>query len=162
MKTIFPVHIYIAFLLLIIQAYLLVYVTLFILQRLKLLKQPYGGMDYPELLPAVAILTCVLLISSANASAIFQAVKTYRDGNTSPGESSFLVLARSFLIILFVCLLFIVLNFLNIRFLFRGYYQAPTLPVSILLCAITTGIALTCWIVCKEITDNMTPRFINY
>src|SRR5688500_17499434 len=137
MKTLFPSSFVLAFILLVIQTYLLVYVTLLLLRRLKLLKKPYGGMDYAESLPAAVILFGVLIITSGDVAAIFQMAKTYVYGNSSAGEAFYLFFVRSFTIILIFCVLFIALNFLNIRYLFSGHFQTPTLAVSIIICSVT-------------------------
>jgi hypothetical protein len=162
MKILFPPYVVFAFLLLVVQTYLLIYVALLLLRRLKLLKRPYSGMDYSESLIAAILVLGVLTISSTDASEIFQATKSYGDSHARIAEPSLLAFARSFLVILFFSLLFIILNFLNIRFLFKGYIQSPSLPVSMLLCAIAIGFDLVCWFTCKEIIDNMTPRLINF
>jgi hypothetical protein len=162
MKTLFPAHFVFTFFLLVIQTYLLIYVTLLLFRRLKLMKRPYGGMDYSESLPAAVILLGVLLISSGDVSGVYQAAKSYGGGNTFIGEPFLLFFARSFMITLIFSLLFIVLNFLNIRFLFRGHFREPSLTVSIILCAIIVGFASVCWLTCKEVIDNITPRVINF
>jgi hypothetical protein len=162
MKTLFPSSFMLAFILLIIQTYLLVYLTLLLLRRLKLLKKPYGGMDYAESLPAAVILLGVLIISSGDVYAIFQTAKIYIYGNGSAGEAFYLFFVRSFTIILIFCVLFIAMNFLNIRYLFRGHFQAPALPVSIIICSITIGLAAVFWLSSREVIDNMTPKIINF
>ena len=162
MKTIFPSHIVYTFILLVLQTYLLIYITLLLLRKLKLLKRPYGGMDYAESLPAAVILLGVLLISSGDVSGIFQAAKSYGDVNTTIGEPFFLFFTRSFMIILIFSVLFVVLNFLNIRFLFRGHFKEPSLSVSLILCAIILGLTVICWLSCTEVIDNMTPKIINF
>lgn len=162
MKTLFPASFAFAFFLMVIQTYLLIYFSLLVLRQLKLLKRPYGGMDYSESLPAAIILLGVLVISSSDSAGIFQAARFYGDTNNAIGESLFLFFARSFLIVFFFSAVFVILNFLNIRFLFRRHFQEPVLPVSMILCAITAGMAIICWFSCKEIIDNMTPRLINF
>lgn len=162
MKTLFPLHTVFTFWLLIMQTYLLVYIVLLALRGMKLLKRPYSGMDYAELLPASVILLSTLLISSADASGILQAAKFYSDKYSLMKEPFILFFARSFMVVLFFNLLFIVLNFLNIRFWFRDNYNAASIPVSLLLCAISLGFAIVCWFTCREVVDNMTPRLIDF
>src|ERR1700754_1272433 len=160
MKTLFPVYIGVTFSLLIVQTYLLVYIALSLLRRIKLLKLPYSGMEYSESLRAAIIILGVLLMSSVNAPGIFQAAKSYGDSYASAGAPFLLFFVRSFLIILSFSLVFIFLNFLNIRFLFQEDYRETSLSVSILFCAIAIGFAVACWFTCKEVVDNMTPRYI--
>ncbi|RFM26562.1 hypothetical protein [Deminuibacter soli] len=162
MKTFLPTHIIFTFPLLIVQSYLVIYVSLLLLRRMKLLKRPYSGMNDAETLPAAFILLGVLIISSANAPALFQAVKSFGETYTSITEPFLLFYARSFLVTLFTSLLFIALNFVNLRFLFRADYPVPNLPVNLLICAIGVGFAIICWYTCREVLDNMTPQYINF
>jgi hypothetical protein len=162
MRTLLPAYVGFAFILMIIQTYLLVYMSLLLLRRMKLLKRPYSGMDHSESLTAAIIMLGLLSISSADVAGIFQAAKFYGDGPISMREPLFAFCAKAFLVILFFSLLFIFLNYINIRFLFRRDYQTPSLPVSIFLSVIAIGLALVCWFTCKEIVDNMTPRFVNF
>ena len=119
-------------------------------------------MEYSETLRAAIIILGVLLMSSVDAPGIFQAAKSYSDSYASAGGPFLLFFVRSFLVILSFSLVFIFLNFLNMRFLFREDYKEPSLSVSILFCAIAIGFALVCWFTCKEVVDNMTPRYINF
>jgi len=162
MKTIFPAYIGVAFPLLVAQTYLLIYATISLLRRMKLLKRPYSGMEYSESLYAAIIILGVLLMASADAPGIFQAAKSYSDSYTSAGGPFLLFFSRSFLVILSFSLLFIFFNFLNIRFFFREDHKEPSLSVSILFCAIAIGLAVACWVTCKEVVDNMTPKYINF
>lgn len=162
MKTLLPGSFVYAFLLILIQTYLLVYFSLLLLRLLKLLKRPYGGMDYAEILPAALILLGVLIISVGNAPGIFQAAKFYADTGTPMTESLLLFFARSFFIVFLFNIFFIALNYLNLRFLFRAQYTEPALSVSLLLSAIAIGTSIVFWLCCKEIIDNMTPKFINF
>lgn len=160
MKTLLPLHITFTFWLLILQTYLLAYITMLALRAMKLLKQPYNGMDYAESLPLAIVMLGTLLISSADINGIFQAAKFYNYKQGVLEKTFFLFFARSFGVVLFFNLLFVAVNFLNIRLLFRGHYKAPAMPVSLLLCALSMGIALVCWLTCREIIDNITPRLI--
>lgn len=162
MKTLLPLHITFTFWLLILQTYLLAYITILILRAMKLLKRPYSGMDYAESLPLVVVILGSLLISSADINGLFQAAKFYNYQQGLLEKSFFLFFARSFVMVLFFNLLFIATSFLNIRLLFPGHYKAPSMPVSLLLCALSIGIALVCWLTCREIIDNITPRLISF
>ena len=162
MKTLFPVYALLAFGLLIIQVYLLMYIALLLLRRVKILKQPYSGMDHAESFLAAIIILGVLTISSANAPGLSQAAKAYNDGQAPIVMPSFLFFTRSFLVVLAFSLVFIILNLINIRVWFRADYQTPNWPLSILLAVIAIGLSWVCWYACKEIVDDMAPKIFNF
>ncbi|MBO9592522.1 MAG: hypothetical protein J7599_06385 [Niabella sp.] len=162
MKHFLPAHIGIILLLLLFQTYILFYITLFLLRRLKMLKRPYNGMDHAELLVAAVVLLGVLFLSSANAPALFQAAQSYSDLDLSPAKHLLLYFVRSFAVILFFSGLYVMLGFVHLRLLFRRYYSTPGIATSILIATVTIGIALVCWFTCKEVLDYITPRFINF
>ena len=162
MIKLFPAYIGVSFAELVIQTYLLVYATLLMLRRMKLLRRPYSGMDYPEALLAGILLAGVLLISAADGPGVFQATRSYSEQRSSMGMSSFLFFARAFLVVLFFSLLFVILNYINIRLLFRRDLQVANWPVSILLCAIAIGIMIVCWFACREVVDGLTPKLVNF
>lgn len=162
MKSFFPAHFAVACLLVLIQSYLLVYFAMFLLRRLKLLKKPYGGMDYSEALPATFVILGVLLVSSGDIPGIVQAAKFFSTGDEPVSEPFLLFFARAFAIVLIFVVFFVILNFMNIRYLFGGQFQEPTLVVSILLCAISVGLAAIFWPICREVIDNMTPKYISF
>ena len=114
-------------------------------------------MDYPELLPAVyQCLLYVLLISSMIRPLYFRHWKLTGDGNALQcNHLSGLSPVISCYTVCFAC--YLLFEFLNVRFYsvaITGTYSTG----NILLCAITIGIALTCWIVCK-VTNNMTQIY---
>lgn len=161
MKTLFPPYIVLPSLLLVVQTYLLICITLPLLRRIKLLKKPYAGMDYAETLLATILLLGVLFISSADATGLFQAARTYDNPQELIEKTTLQFFARSFLVILLMSTLFIGLNYLNMRLWFRDYYKSPGLPLSMLLSAIAVALALTGWFTCKEVIDGITPKLIN-
>lgn len=162
MNTLFPLYIGLVSLLLIVQTFLLIYITFLFLRQMKILKQPYGGMEYSESLLAATILGGVLLISSADISGITQATKSYGEDQALFGARLLSFSGRSFLVVLLLAVLFIVSNIISIRILCRGDYQLLTLPVSMLLCAINLGFVLIFWSIGREIIDSITPRIINF
>ncbi|WP_300603878.1 hypothetical protein [Niabella sp.] len=162
MNTFLPAHIGFALLLMLFQTYLLFYVTLFLLRRLKLLKRPYNGMDDAELVMAATILLGVMFLSGANTPGLIQAARSYSDIYPSIGRPLLLYFARFFIIVLFFSGLYITLCFVNLRILFRRHYPDPGMAVSILVAAVTIGMALICWFTSRAIIDQMTPQFINF
>jgi hypothetical protein len=157
MNTLFPVYTWLALGLLLLQTYLIIFIGLLLLKKIKLLKQPYSGMEFSEVLPAGMVLLCVLFISSADVPGLFQSTRVYMDSKDSPSHASFIQFTRFFLVVLFFGILYII-----IRYFFRANEKEVSLPVSILHCAIIIGFAIICWIVCKELVDRMTPQFINF
>lgn len=162
METLLPLHIGAAFLLLLFQTYLIFYITTLFLRRLKLLKRPYNGMDYPEALVAAVVIAGILFISSADVSGLFQAAQSYTSYAPSTGKPLLLFFARSFMIVLFFGLLYIFLSFVNLRLLFYKQNAAPGLVTAILAGILALGIALIFWFACREIIDGMTPKLFNF
>ncbi|MCF3110254.1 hypothetical protein LL912_15830 [Niabella sp. CC-SYL272] len=162
MNNFLPAHMVFALLVLLFQTYILFYITLFLMRRLKMLKLPYNGMDHAELLIAVTVILGVMFLSVANAPGLFQAAGSFSDRYPSIGKPLLLYVLRFFIVILLFSSLYIVLSFVNLRVLFRRYYPEPGMTVSLLIATVTIGIALVCWFTCGAIIDQMTPQFINF
>jgi uncharacterized membrane protein len=79
MNSIFRLEILLPVLLLVLQAFILLFLCLFVLRRLKIVKTPYAGMDYSQVIIAAAFLFGVFFISTSDTGALFQAFKTFQN-----------------------------------------------------------------------------------
>ncbi len=96
MQSLFPPHLGLSFLLIIVQTYLLVYFSLILLRGIKLLKRPYSGMEYSESLLVAIILLGVVSLSTTNVSGLFQTVRFFSEGDFALGKASYQFFARTF------------------------------------------------------------------
>jgi len=160
MQPIFHMHQFIGFLLLLPQTYCLLFASLFLLKSLGLLKRPYSGMDYAELLPAAALVAGVFFVSIAAAPGIFQSVQTWSGGGAVQIRMLLLFFVRVFVLVSIACLVSHLMGYLHIRYLFKGHLQSPTMPVSLLLTVINLGTAILSAYACREAVDAISPKLI--
>src|ERR1700712_4758237 len=92
--------------LLVLQAFVFLFICTTFLKRFKLIKVPYAGMEYSHLIVAAAFLFSVLFISTADIAGLFQAFKTFENANGSVLSNTFYKFSQFFLALLFFQILF--------------------------------------------------------
>lgn len=160
MQPIIHMHQVIGFLLLLTQTYSLVFGSLFLLKSLGLLKRPYSGMDYAELLPAAALVAGVFFVSIASAPGIFQSVQTWSGGGVVQIRMLLLFFVRAFVLVSIASLVSHLVGYLHIRYLFKGHFQSPTMAISLLLTVINLGTGILSAYACREAVDAISPKLI--
>src|SRR5215207_1859017 len=118
MNSIFSVENLLPALLLVIQAFMLFFICLFVLRKLKILTFPYAGLEYSQLILASAFLFGVFFISTADSGGLFQAFKTFQNMHSKLFSNITSKFGQFFLVIVFLEFLFGAFCFFIIKLLF--------------------------------------------
>lgn len=152
--------------LLIIQNFLLIIICMAILKRSKLLKAPFVGMEFSQLILAAAFLLGVFLIATADVTELFQAFKTFKNDGTHILSKTISKFSQFFIMILLFEILFSLICFLIAR-LISGFKKPENaieddIPTSILIGVSMIGFALLLQPCTKEIIETITPQYLNF
>jgi hypothetical protein len=158
MNQVVPSHCWLPLVLVIVQTCLLSWMVLSVLYRGKFLQNPISGMEYGVLLPTGSILLGVLIISSADIPALFQAARAYFDKGSDVFPNTFRFFARIFITAMLVCTLFVIMGLLNIFFLFKEYKKTKSLAIGILLAIVCFGMAIVFWYIERELSQELVPK----
>ena len=166
MKIIFSLQTLLPIGLLVLQTYLFVFLTITILRRTKILKSPYAGMEYGEVVLAASLLFGVVFISTADGDSLFQAFKIYQNRGVSVWSDTFIKFSQFFLLILCVIVVFLVLVYLNMK-LIRGRNDIPdrgylSLPVGLLMAAVVIAFSIVFRICANQLAQLVTPQYLNF
>jgi hypothetical protein len=153
--------------LLLLQAFLLLFICIFVLRRIRLLKIPYGGMEYSEVIVAAMFLFSVFFISTANIEGLFQAFKTFQNQQENVFSNTFSKFSQFFLVILLFELLFGIVSFFIIRILlgFKSSFreiQEGSIPSAILTGVLLISFAVLLQFSAKEVIQYITPQYLNF
>jgi hypothetical protein len=167
MNTILRFEMLIPILLLVMQSFVLLFIGLFILRRLKLLKLPYAGMEYSQLIVTASILFGVFFISTADTGGLFQTFKTFQNANSKVFSNTFYKFSQFFLVVFFFEILFGLISFFIIKLLlgFKGTLkeiEEGNIPASVLM-----GVIIICFAIIlqhsgREVIDYITPKYLNF
>jgi len=166
MKEIFyPVH-WLPFIWILIQAYLYLSASLFFLRWRKLLVSPVAGMEYGDIAISGSVLLGSLIISTGATSAVFQAAKTLQYAGDNVLRNTCMKFSEFFLTGLLAIGLYIMAVLLNRRIFFRTpadtQLNEGSLAWGILVSLINIGFAIVFWFWLKELSERITPEFINF
>jgi type III secretory pathway component EscS len=165
MNTLFRIDLLLPIALLFVQAAVLLFIFIWVLQKLKILRTPYAGMEYSQIIVAAAFLFGVFFIATADTSGLFQTFKTLQNAGqkTSGGFTKF---SQFFLVILFFEAMFAIISFFIINILLglketAKEIEEGNIPASILLSVIILGFAIVLQVCAKEMIEYITPHYIN-
>lgn len=165
MKPILSIYDLLPVLLRVIQALIFLLSTIAALRYLKILRLPYAGMEHSKVVTAAALLLSVMIISFADIDGVGQAVRTFHNYDTGFYRNLFIKYSQFILIIVLAECLFGFLCFIAIRTI-PGFRQSSTteddMPGAILqalVMLIIAGLVYTC---AKEMTELITPKYINF
>lgn len=153
--------------LLLLQSFLLLFICIFVLRRIRLLKTPYGGMEYSEVIVAAMFLFSIFFISTANIEGLFQAFKTFQNQQENVFSNTFSKFSQFFLVVLLFELLFGLVSFFIIRILlgFKNSFreiQDGSIPSAILTGVLLISFALLMQFSAKEVIQYITPQYLNF
>jgi type III secretory pathway component EscS len=152
---------------LLLQAFIILFLSIVILKKLRLLKTPYAGMEYSQVIVAAAIIFGAFYISLSDIPSLFQAYKTYANQQEHIFNNTFSKFSQFFLVVLLFEILFVLVVYAVTKIILGARYSLKemedgNLPVSILLAVIITAFALVLHYGCKELVDFITPKFISF
>lgn len=152
---------------LLLQAFLLLFMGMTVLRRFKILKTPYAGMEYSEVIIGAALLFCIFFISLANIEGLFQTFKTYQNQGNNVFSNTFSKFSQFFLVVLFFELLFAMTSFFVIKLLlgFKNTLkeiEEGNIPSAILIGVILIGFSVVFQISAKQVIEYITPQYLNF
>lgn len=152
--------------LLLLQAFILLLISTSVLKKLKLLRTPYAGMEYSQIIVAATFLFGVFLISTADTSGLFQAFKTFQNAKQDLWSNTFMKFSQFFLVILFFQVIFVLASFLLCKLLlgYKNTFQEideGNVPASILTSVVLLCFSMVLQVAAKETIDYITPKYLN-
>lgn len=153
--------------LLLIQLITFLFLTIWVLQRLKIIKLPFGGLEYSQVIFTCSSIFAVLLIASSGTSAVFQTYKTLQNQSTEIFKPLLSKSAQFFLVIVIFELLLAGLVFLCSRivvWLTKGVkeIESGNIPISLLMSTIIIGLAIVLKVMAQEIIQYIIPLYLNF
>jgi hypothetical protein len=167
MNAIFHLGTLLPICLLIIQGFIFLLVFTSILKRFNILKIPYAGIEYSQLIVASSFLFGMFFITTASIEGTFQAFKTFQnDGarlfvNTVNKFSQFFLVILLFEIIFALTSLFVAHFFFGIKKV-KQELDEGNIPASVLVGIIVIGFSLILQFSAKEVIQYITPQYINF
>lgn len=164
MKSILNIYDFLPIALLVLQTFVLLLTTVWVLRYLKILQLPYAGMLYSKVVITAVILFSVMIISFADIEGVFQSVKTFHNYGDGFYKNVFTRLSQFiFIIVLAVCL-FGLLCFIAIKMIpgFKQTANEDDIAVAILKALIILIIGILLYACAKTIIETMTPKYVNF
>ena len=167
MKTISDFSFLLPSSILFLQAFMFLYISLLILKRIGMLKQPYNGLEYSQAIFASVVIFSVLLINTACLSASFQTFKIYQNHSVGLVQSYLSKSAQFF----FIVLLFeLILGLITLLFIKRSFLigngineiREGSINCALLTSCIILGFAIVLRAMASEIIDYVTPKYFNF
>jgi hypothetical protein len=167
MNTIFRFDTLLPIALLTLQTFALLFSCMFVLKKLKILKTPYAGMEYSELIIVSAFLFGVFFISTADIGGLFQAFKTFQNIGTRIFSTTFSKFGQFFLVLLFFEILFGLVSAFVIKVLF-GFksslkeIEEGNIPSAVFMAVIIISFAIVFQFSAKGIIEYIIPKYLNF
>jgi hypothetical protein len=167
MNSIFRLEVLLPISLLIIQAFILLLIFITILKRINILKTPYAGMEYSQLIVTSAFLFGIFFIATADTEATFQAFKTFQNAGEKTFSSTFNKFSQFFLVVIFFEMIFSLISLL-VAYLFLGLKNPKkeiaegNIPACILFGITIIGFAIVLQYSAKELVQYITPQYLNF
>jgi hypothetical protein len=167
MKFIIQPDIFLPITFLVIQALILLFLIISVLRKLQILKSPIEGMEYGSLILCAGFVFGVLLISTADSSAIFEAYKAYKAAGVPIFSNLFSKFGQYFIVEFFFFGLFMFLSLFIIKPLLGlkkpfKEIQEGNMAAAILSAVIIVSISIVLLVSTKEVLELIIPRYINY
>ena len=153
--------------LLILQTLVLFFVVFLVLKRFGILKAPYAGLEYSQVILASVCLFAVFFISTADIGALFQAFKTFQNAGTKVLSSTYSKFIQFFLVILFFEIMLWLTGFLIIKVMYRfknslKEIKEGNIPAAILMSVVVISLGVVFQYSAREIIEYIIPRYINF
>lgn len=167
MNTIFSVQQLLPVVISLVRLFIFIFLVIIMLRKLNILRLPYGGMEYGEVIFVSSIIFATFLIATADTSAIFQAYKNLNNKGQDLLKPLLIKVGLFSIVILFFILLLGLMAFL-FSVLFRktnNTSEKPineNIPFSILLAVIMIGFGIAFQVMTKEMIEPFIPRHFNF
>lgn len=160
MKSILLTSLWFPVLLLIVQTLLISFVSSLALRWMGLLRKPFNGMEYAQIMYAGTLMLGMIVIAAADSESLFQSAKVYLDSHLHPLKAIFSQFSELFLIVLLTGIIFLAMNYACYKWITKRQPDELEIPSAILLTAIALGTIFTGWIVAKEYSSLLTPKLL--
>ncbi len=164
-ETFYPVH-WLPFVWVLVQSCLFLSIVLFFLRRTKALISPVAGMEYGHVAIAGSLLLGAIFISTGEISSIFQAAKTLQYNGDQVLKNTLLKFTEYFLVGVLSIGVFLIAGFCNQLFVFKTKTDDDgndgNIVLGTLIDCINTGFAIVLWSWLKELSERITPTFVNF
>lgn len=153
--------------LLVLQTFIFLFICTTVLKRLKLLRAPYAGMEYSQLIVAAAFLFSTFYISTADIAGLFQAFKTFENAKENLFANTFYKFSQFFLAALFFEILFALVSIFIIK-LSLGFrnpikeIEEGNIPAAILMAVIIISFAIVFQFCAREVIVYITPQYLDF
>lgn len=160
-QSLFPVVV------LLLHAFIILFLCIYLLRKVGILKNPLSGLEYSHAIFGAITIFSVLLISTAGATALFQTFKTFQNQGNPPWQLYLSKSGEYFLVILFfeVLLALIILLFTR-TFLLKGNgikdMLEGSIPSALVFSAIVLGFAIVLRVMAIEVLQYITPQYLNF
>ncbi len=167
MKTILNPAILLPVLFLLLQFLIVMILAINALRRLNIIKLPFGGVEYSQVIFACSILFSVLFIATAEVPAIFQTFKALQNQSTSIMQPLAAKSAQFFMVIIFFELLLAGLIFICSKaFTWLNKeikeIESGNIPISIIISTIVMALSIVFKIMAEEIIQYIVPHYLNF
>ena len=167
MKQLFDINFLLPIGILLIQAFILLAICIYVLRKMGVISLPLGGMEYSQAIFAAVCLISLFFIFTSIISATFQACATYNAQNLPVLKSLVGKSGQFFLVLLLFEALLGAIVFLATRVLlgignFMEELNNGNIPFSIFAAAITIGFSIMLQHMSKEAIELITPRYLNF
>lgn len=150
--------------------FVIVSIVFWFLRQRKILRAPFNGMEWSEILWIAIFILGVICISSSYVNPTLQTFRTFKAQQQSFAEAArttFPYFTQYFLIVFIIIIIYTFLTLLLIRFFpgeknVKGEIQTGNISLSILLSASVLGFAMFCYFISSNILDALTPVVINF
>lgn len=152
---------------LLLQSFLVLFICVTVLRRFKIIKLPFGGVEYSEAIFACSIVVAAFLVSTASVPALFQAFKVFQNQDAAIFPALSAKAGQFFLVVLFFELLLLLVSFLlSSVFSWMGSgtteIAAGNIPVSLVTSAMVIGFAIVLKKMAAEMIEYIVPHYLNF
>ena len=167
MKQMFDFNILLPIGILLVQAFILLAVCLYVLRKTNLIALPFGGMEYSQAIFAAACLISLFIISTAAVGATFQTYKTY-NAQDIPIIKGLLGKSGQFLLVILIfetllgALIYLVSKLLLGTRNFMEELNSGNIPLSIFIAVISICFSIVLQQMSKEVIEYITPHYLNF
>lgn len=153
--------------LLLLQSFLILFISVTIARRMGILRVPYNGMEYGHAIMSAAFLFGCLFISAANAGSLFQSFKVYQSLRESIYLNTFYKYAQYFATVIFFLFLYVIICWLITKLLFgfrktREEVEAGSITTAVLWAVLVFVFSIIIQLVAREWMEYQVPQFINF
>lgn len=154
-------------LLVLFQAILLFFIWFWVLRKARIIRVPFGGMEYSQLVLAGSILFGASIISVSDVGPVFQSYKAYQSAGVPLLKNTFSKFCQLLLVVLMVEFLFAIASFFVIRLFSRTgnaikEIEDGNISLSVFIAILVICLGIILFMISSEVLHYLVPQYINY